>query len=111
MAKYSYVVLSNPVPGREDEYNAWYDNQHIPDVLKVPGIVSAQRLKLAQEKSRLPGKYLAIYELDSDDPSRTIAELNARAGTPQMPMSDALDMSTLTRSLFAPLGPALKPAG
>jgi hypothetical protein len=35
--KYILVVMSNPVPGREQEYNTWYDTQHLPDVLQNPG--------------------------------------------------------------------------
>ena len=48
MAKYTFVVLSNPTtPGQEAEYNEWYDKIHIPDVLNVPGFVAAQRFKIA----------------------------------------------------------------
>ncbi len=44
--KHVLVVMSNPAPGKEQEYNDWYTNVHLGDVLKVPGIVSAQRFKL-----------------------------------------------------------------
>src|SRR5215469_214807 len=47
MAKHTFLVLTNPVQGKEKEYNDWYTNQHIPDVVSVPGIVAAQRYKLA----------------------------------------------------------------
>ena len=43
MAKYTFVVLTNPTSGKEAEYNKWYNDQHIPDVLNVPGFVAAQR--------------------------------------------------------------------
>jgi hypothetical protein len=36
-----YLVFSNPVEGREDEYNAWYDEVHLPDVQRIPGVVGA----------------------------------------------------------------------
>ena len=40
------VVLSGPVaPEREDTYNDWYTNVHLPDVLAVPGYVRAARYK------------------------------------------------------------------
>jgi hypothetical protein len=41
MAKHVFVVLTNPVEGKEDTYNDWYTNVHLGDVLKVPGIVAA----------------------------------------------------------------------
>ena len=47
MAKYSFIVFTNPVEGKESEYNDWYNRQHIPDVLNIPGFVSGQRFRLA----------------------------------------------------------------
>ncbi len=63
MAKYTFVVLSNPTtPAQEAEYNEWYNKIHIADVLNVPGFVAAQRFKLAEAQfadgthgSSLPG--------------------------------------------------------
>ena len=45
MPRYNLIVLTNPVDGREDEYNDWYTNVHLDDVLKVPGVVAAQRFR------------------------------------------------------------------
>jgi len=45
MAKYTFVVLTNPTSSKEAEYNEWYNKQHIPDVLNVPGFVAAQRFR------------------------------------------------------------------
>ena len=39
---YYFFVFSNPVAGHEDEYNRWYDQQHAPDVVAIPGFVSAK---------------------------------------------------------------------
>jgi hypothetical protein len=47
MARHTFVVFTNPTEGQEDEYNDWYDNTHLSDVLKVEGFVAAQRFKLA----------------------------------------------------------------
>lgn len=87
------VVLSNPVPGREDEYNAWYTNQHLADVLKVPGFKSARRFTLALPDSSNPWQYLAIYEFQADDPAVAMAALMACAGSPDMVLSEAMDMN------------------
>lgn len=48
-----------PPPGHEAEFNAWYDDEHIPVRMKAPGFVSAQRYR-AQEGDG----YLAVYEVD-----------------------------------------------
>ncbi|MFC0529945.1 hypothetical protein [Phytohabitans kaempferiae] len=55
------VVHSNPVPGREDEYNKWYDSEHVPEMLAVPGFVSAQRY-VAHGTPEF--RYLTIYEIE-----------------------------------------------
>jgi hypothetical protein len=93
MPKHAFVVFTNAVPGREDEFNDWYTNRHIPDVLKLPGVVAAQRFKLSEQQRReppYPWQYLAIYEADTDDLSVTIEALKERSGTSVMPKSDAM---------------------
>ena len=47
MPKGMLLVQSRPAdPAREDEFNDWYTNTHIPEVCAVPGIVAAQRYKV-----------------------------------------------------------------
>lgn len=87
------VVLTNPVAGREDEYNDWYTNRHLADVLKVPGFKAARRFKLAQDDPAAKWKYLAIYEFETNDPAKALGELNSYAGTPDMVLSEAMDMN------------------
>lgn len=36
------LVQTNSVAGREDEFNRWYSETHLADVLAVPGGVRAQ---------------------------------------------------------------------
>ena len=38
MAKYTFVVLTNAVDGKDDTFNEWYTNTHLGDVLAVPGV-------------------------------------------------------------------------
>ena len=40
--------------GREDDFNRLYDEGHVPEVLEVPGIVSARRYQ-ALGSVALPG--------------------------------------------------------
>ena len=101
MAKHCYVVYSAPVPGREDEYNRWYNDQHIPDVLRVPGFTAAQRFRLDAEDATEGARYLALYEMETDDPSATLIDLQALAGTPLMVMSDAMNMGAVSASVFS----------
>lgn len=38
MARYKLVAFSNAAGGQDAEFNAWYDGQHMPDVLAIPGV-------------------------------------------------------------------------
>jgi hypothetical protein len=103
MNAYKLVVLSRPVDGRDDEYNDWYTNQHLGDVLKVPGFASAQRFKIKGDP--VAGEawdYLAVYEIDHENPKSVLDELGKRAGGEQMPMSPALS-SELYCVLYEPI--------
>ena len=48
MAENLFLVLTNPIEGEEDAFNKWYDAQHVPEVLDVPGVIAAQRYDLAE---------------------------------------------------------------
>ena len=87
------MVLTRPVAGREAEYNDWYTNTHLADVLKVPGFKSAQRFTLAKAGDA-DWDYLAIYEYKSEEPERTMEVLLRYAGTPDMVLSQAMDMGS-----------------
>ncbi len=109
MEHYKLVVLTNPVEGREDDYNAWYEGRHLDDILKVPGFTQAQRFVV---DNPLPGappthKYLAIYDFESDDLAATMQIFLANGGTEKMPISDALapDASPV---VYRVIGPARK---
>lgn len=107
MAKYTFVVLSNPTtPGQEAEYNEWYNKIHIPDVLNVPGFVAAQRFKLAEAQfgdGPHAHRYLALYEIETDDAKASLKELEKRVGTADMVMSDGIDMKGISVGLFKPV--------
>ncbi len=104
MAKFKLVVMTGPKAGREDEYNDWYNNQHLADVVAVPGFRSAQRFKLTDAMGfEHRNGYLAIYEIESDDPKAVMAEMFKRNGTPAMVLSEALDLDKAVVGLFEAL--------
>jgi hypothetical protein len=91
MAKHLLLVFSGPTEGAEDEYNRWYNDIHLPEVVATDGFVSAQRFKF---DDGAPGvveqRYLAIYEVDTDDVQLAKKSLEAAAGSYNM--SDAIDL-------------------
>jgi len=92
------LVLSKPAEGREDEYNAWYTRRHLADVLNAAGFRAAQRFRFVPSKlSRDPAApYLALYEVDAADREQAEKLLLEAAGTPAMPISDALAPGSIT---------------
>ena len=82
MARYQFVVSSNPVDGQEDEYNHWYDEQHLKDVLAVDGVVAAQRFKAAELTPTTHG-YMAVYDPETDDLPRSMAHLGLEGQDPR----------------------------
>jgi hypothetical protein len=77
-AKYLFIVSMDVAPEKEALFNEVYDKEHIPELLKVPGVRSVTRAKteraavsIGGEKKPVTGEgaptYTAIYELDSPD--------------------------------------------
>jgi hypothetical protein len=69
----------NVAPEVEADFNAWYDEEHLPALAAVPGTLAARRYR-----SQEPGgthRYLAIYHLVAPDVARSKAWL-AAADTP-----------------------------
>jgi hypothetical protein len=57
------LTLTEPPAGMEEEFNAWYDSEHLAERLAIPGFRSATRWVADVKPGE--GKYLATYELDS----------------------------------------------
>jgi hypothetical protein len=105
VARYLFVVSSNPAEGREQEYNDWYSNRHLADLRALPGVVSARRFVLCDtQMADVPQhfKYLALYEVETDDLRDFIGQLRSRSGTESMPISTALS-STVSAILWKEL--------
>jgi hypothetical protein len=70
------IVRSNVVPALEEEYNRWYNEVHLRDMLNVQGVLTARRyVSLIDEP-----KYAAVYELESEDVLQTEAYLTIPHG-------------------------------
>ena len=62
-----YVVTTDVEPAWEDEFNRWYEEEHVPALLGVPGYRSARRYVAVEGAP----KYMAIWEIDSMDAFRS----------------------------------------
>ncbi|MCR9096045.1 MAG: hypothetical protein NXI30_17615 [bacterium] len=107
MSTHRLIVFTKPTDGKEAEFNRWYDEVHLPDILATEGFVAAQRFALADTQigdvgDTAPGRYLAIYEIEADSLQAALDRLNA--GSETMEMSDALDLDAATAIAFSAIG-------
>jgi hypothetical protein len=94
MGKYLMVVPSGAQEGRDQDYNDWYDNTHLGQICSIPGITSGRRWDaIPQTPNPQPSPYLAIYEIETEDPSAVIAELVRRSEAGEIDFSDSLDLN------------------
>ncbi|MBT6273598.1 MAG: hypothetical protein HOI95_05630 [Chromatiales bacterium] len=62
------------------DFNAWYDEEHLPALASVPGVLSARRF-VSSDATDATHRYAAIYHLESADVAASDAWLKA-ADTP-----------------------------
>ena len=55
------LVMMDIDPEHEADFNRWYNEEHVPERLAIPGFVRARRFRALSGEPR----YLALYELKS----------------------------------------------
>jgi hypothetical protein len=101
MARFKLVAVSNSIPGKEVEFDAWYQ-RHIHDVLAWPGVLSAQKFRVKVQGDTYKWTTMAVYDVEVDDPEALQREMGAAAGTEGMPITDTCDLGTLTLMILTP---------
>ena len=76
-AKWVFMASMNVAPDKEALFNKVYDQEHIPNLMAVPGVLAVTRVKsepfalaIGGERRPMPAaspRYTAIYELESPD--------------------------------------------
>ncbi|PJE02860.1 DUF4286 family protein [Mycobacterium sp.] len=79
-----YVETYPSSPDREQEYNTWYDEVHLPELVNLDGIVAARRLRPVNGD----GPYIALYEIEGDDLQAVLAGMSGA----KLTMSSALQL-------------------
>lgn len=87
----------------EEEFNAWYNTEHVPELLAVPGILAAARYEAVKGGPR----YLACYELESVEVMKTPAFLNR----PRTPWGQRVSPSVIGTNRTRIVGEQIYPGG
>ena len=67
------MLVGADIPAdKESDFNKWYQEEHLQELLSVPGILNAARY----EATKSGPKHLAVYELESVDVIETDAFKN-----------------------------------
>jgi hypothetical protein len=77
-SRYVFIVSMDVTPEKEALFNDVYDNEHIPNLRKVPGVRAVTRLKTEPAAMRIGGemkpldaagapRYMAFYEIDGPE--------------------------------------------
>ena len=77
-SKYLFLVSMDVEPDKEALFNEVYDEEHVPQLLKVPGVIAVTRLSTEPLVVSMGGKrqaiaaegepkFLALYEIESPD--------------------------------------------
>jgi hypothetical protein len=102
--KHIVAVLTEPTEGKEDEFNDYYENLHLDEVLATTGWKSAQRFVLTDQiGQKCPLPYLALYEVEADDATEIIPTMDETR--PRRQQSDALNRWTAAAWVFSETGP------
>ena len=84
------AVWTDIAPEAEREFNDWYNTEHIPQLLGVPGFLSGRRYQAVEGEP----KYLALYELTDAEVMRSDAFRQVR----EMPTEWTKKMRPLFRN-------------
>jgi hypothetical protein len=96
--KYTLIVYTSPAEGREDEYNAWYDDVHLQEFSALPGVISGRRFNVS---GAVKPQYAALYEL-SAHPDEVMAAMNAGIKDGTVHWTDALDAGSISTITLEP---------
>lgn len=100
--RYVLHVSSRALPGRDDDYEGWYGDVHVGEVLTVPGFVSCERFQQLGMDGQPTGEFIALYEVEADEPSALLNRLFEASAT--MRMTDAIDPASPRFTFLAPRG-------
>lgn len=98
-------------PEHDEEFNAWYNTEHLPLLAGVPGVIRARRYRLASGPAGSvgpkgdPTTYVALYDLERPEVQAS-AEWARRRETPWSARILKRLVTRVRRNLYERIGPA-----
>jgi hypothetical protein len=100
------LILSRPAPGCEAQYDDWYQNVHLEQMLSLKGFKAAQRFRLERSLGQRDAyPYAAIYEIETNDLDGVLEELYREAGSQRLMIDVSLDRESVYAAVYGAHGP------
>lgn len=99
-----FLVFTDIDPKDDKEFNAWYNTEHLDDLLKLPGFLDATRYVATKGGPR----YLAVYELESAEALKSPEFQSFRANP--SPWTRRMSPTAIGKNVMRTLGTQIFPA-
>lgn len=105
MPRFKMIALTRAQEGREDEFNDWYQNHHLPEICQFEGVLGAQRYKqVAALQGGDDRNYLAVYDIETDDLGAVLGAIGKAGAEGKLTQSDAGDRARSYTVIFTEHG-------
>jgi hypothetical protein len=98
------IVQASPEPGREREFERFYNDVHVPEILATPGFVRARRYRTLLSP-RFPASpadewrsHLAVYDIAAESLADSYSTLLERMTSGQLTWADVFSSDAPYRS-------------
>ena len=97
------IVWADIPAEKEDDFNRWYNEEHLAELLSVPGVLSAARY----EATSSGPKHMAVYELESS----AVVETDAFKNRPRTEWGNRVSPSIIGTNFMNNVYEMIHPAG
>ncbi len=92
-----------PDPAWESDFNTWYDSEHIPLRVALPGFIGAQRYQVQGTAN-----YLAVYDMESPAVLESAAYQEVKTNPSEQTAWMLRNVTGFTRYIVQPIGTQAK---
>lgn len=111
MAKHVLLAMTNPVPGKDAEYNDWYNNVAYPTYKSLPGLIPLGRFKAVDVPHMFPFEmdnqfqYLSMYYFEADDAVAFMERIKETFQfRPEYEFSEHIDQTKFFEPIYVAIG-------
>jgi hypothetical protein len=96
--------------GRDKDFNDWYQNTHLKQIVSIKSFKMAQRFRFHTNiipGAADPSRYMAIYDIETDDIGAALGAMGELAASGRMPLPDSM-AQPIIGAVYEEFGEAVK---